>query len=47
MLKMSVVLGLEILRFGFSDVLSAAKSSSLLKDNSWIKKPEEEHEIIE
>lgn len=44
---MSVVLGLEILKLVFSGLLSAAKSSSLLSDSSWIKKPEDEDEIIE
>lgn len=46
-LKMSVVLGLESLKLGFSAVLSAAKTSSLLADKSWIRKPDDEDEIIE
>lgn len=44
---MSVVLGLESLKFGFSGVFSAAKSGSLLPDKSWIKKLDDEDEIIE
>lgn len=46
-LKMIAVLGLDALKSGFAGVVSAAKSSSLLSDSSWIKKPEDENETIE